>query len=287
LTLLKKLLPYVALLILAFVGQKGYCQVDSMWGSRHRVIQLSGLVVSGDSSYGVPGVSVYVPKAGRGAITSNVGYFSFPVISGDSVVVKSLGYKEKNFIVPAIADDKLSIIVELMEDTLIMPVVEIFPYPTEKLFKEAILSLKLPEQDLDNMHKNLNEQVMKRMLYTMDHDGTMNHKYYMQQQVYRQETKMMNPAYNHNFFNPFAWGKFIQSIKNGDLKIKQIRKDIKRDSRTGPGNQQIPFPDVHPDHKCYKKVYDQKQQYYNRKTCHYSQIESDDLKYKIVRRDYI
>ncbi|MBX9850868.1 MAG: carboxypeptidase-like regulatory domain-containing protein [Cytophagaceae bacterium] len=197
-----------------------FAQSDSL--KRHdpfkRVIQLSGLVVAGDSSYGVPGVSVYVPKAGRGAITSSVGYFSFPVLSGDSVVIKSLGYKEKHFVVPVQEEDKLSVIIQLMEDTLLLPVVEIFPYPTEKLFKEAFLALKLPEQDLDNMHKNLNEQVMKRMLYNVDQDGSMNHKYYMQQQVVKTENRMMYPTIN--FLNPFAWSKFIQSVKKGELKNK-------------------------------------------------------------------
>jgi hypothetical protein len=208
-------------LFFALITFSGYSQSDSLAkASFKKVVQLSGLVVSGDSSYGVPGVSVYVPKAGRGAITSNVGYFSFAVIIGDSVVIKSLGYKEKNFIVPSVDREEVSIIVELMEDTLIMPAIEIFPYPTEKLFKEAILALKLPEQDMDNMHKNLNEQVMKRMLYTIDQDGSMNHKYYMQQQVARVENKMMNPNFNHNFFNPFAWSKFIQSVKKGELKNK-------------------------------------------------------------------
>lgn len=184
-----------------------------------KVVQFSGLVVEGDSLYGIPGVSVYTPKSGRGSITNSVGYFSFPVLEGDSVMIKSIGYKDKNFIIPKVEDDKLSIIIELMEDTLMLPAVEIFPYPTERLFKEAFIALKLPETEIDNMHKNLNEQVLKRMLYTMDHDGSMNHKYYMRQQVERMENKMM--AYpTMNLLNPFAWAKFIQQIKNGEHKNK-------------------------------------------------------------------
>jgi hypothetical protein len=188
-------------------------------GNVPRVIQFSGLVVNGDSLYGVPGVSVYVPLAGRGAITSSVGYFSFPLLVGDSVLIRTIGFKDKSFVIPDIEDDRLSVIIELMEDTLLFPVVEIFPYPTEKLFKEAFIALKMPHTDMDNMHKNLNEQVTKRMLYTMGQDGAMNHKYYMEQQVIRQENKMM--AYpTFNFLNPFAWSKFIQSIKKGEHKNK-------------------------------------------------------------------
>lgn len=192
-----------------------------------KVIQFTGLVVGGDSLYGLPGVSIYVPKSGRGAITNSLGYFSFPVLVGDSVRIKSMGYKEKNFNIPDVSNDRLSVILELTTDTLLFPIVDILPYPTEKLFKEAFIALKLPETDLDNMNKNLNEQVIKRMLYTMDHDGSMNHKYYMQQQVERIENKMM--AYpTFNLFNPFAWSKFIESLKKGEHKNKA--KDYQYDN---------------------------------------------------------
>jgi len=187
--------------------------------TKPKVIQFSGLVVGGDSLYGIPGVMVYVPNTGRGSITSSVGYFSFPALVGDSIVIHSLGFRQKSLVIPNIEDDKLSVVVELKEDTLILPDVTILPWPTERLFKEAFLSLKLPHTDIDNMHRNLNEQVMKRMLYTTGPDGAMNHKYYMQQQITRQENKM---SYDKtlNFFNPFAWGKFIKQVKNGDLKNK-------------------------------------------------------------------
>lgn len=214
---MKKVFLYF--LILTFLSLSGQLLAqDGPQKEAKKVIQFSGLVVGGDSSYGVPGVHIYVPKAGRGTITSSVGYFSLATLTGDSIIVKSLGYKEKYFIIPGNAEDKLSVIIELMEDTLMLPIVEIFPYPTEKIFKEAFIALKLPETDIDNMHKNLNEQVMKRMLYTMDQDGSMNHKYYMQQQVAIAGNRMMYPTLS--LLNPFAWKKFIESIKKGEHKNK-------------------------------------------------------------------
>jgi hypothetical protein len=206
------------LILLVSLTTQLFAQEDEPKKDLKKVIQFSGLVVGGDSSYGVPGVHLYVPKAGRGTITSPVGYFSLATLTGDSIIIKSIGYKEKYFVIPDRSDDKLSVIIELMEDTLMLPVVEIFPYPTEKLFKEAFITLKLPETDIDNMHKNLNDQVMKRMLYTMDQDGSMNHKYYMQQQVAATGNKMMYPTLS--LLNPFAWSKFIKSIKNGEHKNK-------------------------------------------------------------------
>ena len=206
-------------ILLSLFPLSGISQDTTSHVKAKRVVQFSGLVVGGDSLYGIPGVSIYVPKAGRGTFSSAVGYFSLPVLEGDSVVIKSLGYEDKNFIIPDNPEGKLSVIVELMQDTLLLPAVEIFPWPTEQLFKEAFISLKLPSTDLDNMHKNLNEQVMKRMLYNLEPDGVANHKYYMQQQIQRQEQyKSYYPTFN--LANPFAWGKFIESLKNGEHKDK-------------------------------------------------------------------
>ncbi len=49
---------------------------------------------------GYSGVHVYVPKAGRGTSTNPVGFFSMPVLVGDSVVVSAVGYVRKSFLVP-------------------------------------------------------------------------------------------------------------------------------------------------------------------------------------------
>ncbi len=182
-----------------------------------KIVQFSGLIVSGDSSYGVPGVHVFVPKSGRGTTTNYLGYFSMPTLEGDSVMIKAVGYKSKQFVIPTnVKDDKWSLIVHLSEDTLNLPVVEIFPWPTEQIFKEAFLSLRLPEQDMSNMNKNLNEQVMKRMMYNMDADGAMNHNYYMSQQINKQESRFFAPTIS--LLNPFAWQRFIESVQRGDLK---------------------------------------------------------------------
>lgn len=204
------------LILFLFVG-KAYAQNPA--SGAKEVIQFSGLVVGGDSLYGIPGVSVFVPETSRGTTTSSVGYFSMPVLEGDSVIIRSLGYNDKTLIIPHSKDGKLSVIIEILEDTLMLPVVQIMPWSTERVFKEAFVALKLPQQDLDNMHKNLNEQVMKRMMYNMGPDAAMNHKYFMQQQIIRQTNKM---TYDKTipFFNPFAWGRFIEQVKRGEHKNK-------------------------------------------------------------------
>lgn len=193
---------------------------ESKAQTQKKVIQLSGLVVGGDSAYGVPGVYLYVPKAGRGTASNYLGYFSLPVLVGDSLLVKAIGFREKQFIIPD-ANEKLSVVIELLEDTSYLPTVEVFPWPTEKLFKEAFLSLTLPDQERDYMRQNLNDKVMARMLYNLPDDGSQNHRYYIQQQQQRSDGRYMYPTLS--LFNPFAWNKFIKSAKKGGLRETDVR----------------------------------------------------------------
>lgn len=48
---------------------------------QRRVVQFSGIIATGDSLLGVPGAAIFVPKAGRGTLTNEYGYFSLPTAS--------------------------------------------------------------------------------------------------------------------------------------------------------------------------------------------------------------
>jgi len=207
-----KCIVFCCVLVLS-VQINGYAQES------RRVVQVSGLVVSGDSLYGVPGVAVYVPKSGRGTNTNYVGYFSLPVLKGDSLIINSIGFKFRKYVIPdTLTADKMSLIIELLEDTLMLPSIEIFPWPTEQLFKEAFLSLKLPTQDINNMGENLNEQVLKRMLYESSASGSENHRYYMYKQQQARDNRNTYVTPSLVFTNPFAWSRIISDIKNKKFK---------------------------------------------------------------------
>lgn len=175
------------------------------------VIQFTGLVVEGDSMYGLPFVHVYVPNTPRGAITSNYGYFSMAVYAGDSVIFDMIGYKDEHFIIPSDAEENMSVIVHLEPDTTVMAVVEIYPYPNLEEFKRAFLALDLPQRDIDNMNENLNERLMKRMLYHSGADGSMNHRYFMEKQVVQTEQQFFYPTVP--LLDPFAWARFFKDLK--------------------------------------------------------------------------
>ena len=188
-------------------------------GGDLQIIQLSGVVLRPDSTGGVPGVHVYVPKAGRGTTTNQFGYFSLPTLAGDSIVISAVGFRKQNYIVPDVSEDAITLLIPLEEDTILLPEIEIFPYPTEELLKEAILAMRLPNQaDYDAINQNLNEQIMAEMFRSMPMDGSMNYKNYMNQRL-----TYMHDGYgprNNPLLNPFAWAEFFKSLKRGDLKQK-------------------------------------------------------------------
>ena len=207
-------LGIVILIIFLFFGEDTFAQ-----GRDLPIIQLSGVVLQPDSSGGVLGVHVYVPKAGRGTTTNQFGYFSMPTLVGDSVVISAVGFQKQHYIVPDDQGEAITVIIPLKEDTIMLPEIEVFPYPTEELLKEAILAMRLPNAaDYDAIHQNLNEQVMAEMFRTMPMDASQNYKYYMNQRLtYLNDG--FGPRYNP-LFNPFAWGEFFKSLKRGDLKRK-------------------------------------------------------------------
>lgn len=207
------LLRYIHItLIIIFLSATSFFNKINAQSNNRDVIQFSGVVTTIDTTSGIFGAHVYVPKEGRGTTTNYYGYFSFPVLEGDSVVISAVGFEKVHFIVPEVERDSYSVIITMLEDTTYLPELEVMPYPTEEMFKEAVLAYRLPNQgDLNNMDSNLDPAILSEIYRTMGMDGSMNHRYFTQQQaIYLHDG--YGPRYNP-LFNPFAWSEFIKSIK--------------------------------------------------------------------------
>lgn len=183
--------------------------------AQKRVIQLSGVVLGADSTSGLPGAHIYVPKAGRGTTTNGVGFFSMPVLVGDSVVVSSVGYHRQFFIVPDNAPEYQTVVIPLVQDATYLTEVVIMDFPTEEVFKEAILALNVPmDNGIDQ--KNLSAELLALMLKTTPMDGYQNQRYYLSQWA-NSATDKYQPVTNP-FLNPFNWVKFFNSLKKDKKK---------------------------------------------------------------------
>lgn len=186
--------------------------------SQRRIIQLSGVILGQDENkevYQLPGVHVYVPKAGRGTTTNSLGFFSMPVLSGDSIIISSVGFERQHYIVPEHQSEYLTIIVELVQDITYLKAVEVLSFPTEEVFKEAILALNIPTDNAIDQ-KNLNQELLALMLKTTPMDGPMNQRYYLDQWAASQSSRF-SPVTNP-FLNVFNWAKFFKSLQQDKKK---------------------------------------------------------------------
>jgi hypothetical protein len=196
-----KFLFVVAALV---VATEGFSQ------TKRRVIQLSGIVR--DSSELLIGAHVYVPKAGRGDITNQYGFFSMPALVGDSVVISMVGYHRASYIVPDATTEQLTILIELTEDPKSLNPVLIMGFPTEELFKEAILAMNIPSDNRGLDQKALNAELIALMARATPMDGNANYKYYIDQWS-NSAGNTFRPVYNP-FLDPLNWARFIKSFSN-------------------------------------------------------------------------
>ena len=204
---------YVCVLLIAVIGVMAASRVQAQ--NKKRIIQLSGIVLGSisekDSVTGLPGVHVWVPKAGRGTTTNPTGFFSMPVLVGDSVVISSVGYIRRNYIVPQTADDFWTVVIELTTDNTYLKEVTIMPFPTEEVFKQAVLALNVPFNENGIDKRQLNAELMALMMRNTPMDGNLNYRYYMDQ--YNQSITDHSIARTNPFLNPFNWARFFKDLK--------------------------------------------------------------------------
>jgi hypothetical protein len=211
-----QLLPFVFILALGIllVPTRSFAQDEQ----DRKVIQLSGIILNADSTDAVPGVNIYVPKKGRGTSSGRFGYFSMPVLEGDSVVFSFIGLKKQTFKVPDIVDnDKISLILTMEVDEIALAEVEVMPYPTEEEFKRAVLAMNVVDP-MSISRANMSPEMFLRWAESMPATGAENFRYFQQGQIL-QNQDLYGPR-PLRILDPFAWSQFIRSIKRGDLKNK-------------------------------------------------------------------
>ena len=207
----------IALLIACVFGplDTAFAQVQ-----KKRVIQLSGVVLEEDSaannSRPLSGVHVYVPKAGRGTTTNNMGFFSMPVLELDEIVVSIVGFEKQHFTVPENSPEYQTIVVTMQMDTTYLNEIVIIPFPTEEVFKQAVLAMNMPLDNNGIDKRNFNQELMALMLKTTPMDGYQNQRYYLDQWAGSANNRFQ-PVSNP-FLNPFNWAKFFSSLKKDKKK---------------------------------------------------------------------
>jgi len=184
-----------------------------------RLIQLSGVVVEGDSLKGVPFTSIVVLKTNHGAVTDYEGFFTLIAKPGDIIEFVNLGYKEAQYVIPdTLKATHFDIVQIIRRDTFTLKEVNVYPWPSKEDFKADFLKRNVANTDLDRAKQNLAAEEMRELIKGVSMDAYGNYRYAMQQQYNKMYYMGQYPP--NNLLNPLAWAQFIKALKAGKLKIQ-------------------------------------------------------------------
>lgn len=186
----------------------------------HNLVQFSGVVVTGDSLQPIPYSSIVVRGSFRGTISDYGGFFSFVAQMGDTIDFSAVGFKKSSFVIPdTLNTDRYSLIKIMSSDTVLLKEAVIYPWPTKEQFRQAFLSLRVPDDDLERAKRNMALEEMRELMVSLPMDGSGNYKAMMVERL--NKTYMAGQYPGINLLNPIAWAQFIQAWQRGDFKRKK------------------------------------------------------------------
>lgn len=180
------------------------------------LIQLSGVVIAENTLEPAPYTTVYDKTQGRGVISDYYGFFSMVTMPGDTLYFSYYGYKTSSFIVPdTLTDNRYSIIHMLESDTLELPEVEVYPWPSREEFARAFLEMDPYDDALRRAQRQLSGESLAFIAARVETDAGLSYAYTRNQMNTALYTKGQIPG--NNLLNPYAWAKLIQDWKSGKL----------------------------------------------------------------------
>ncbi len=206
-------------IIVIFVLFVIICELS--YSQKEKLIQLSG-VVRNELLQPVQFAHIVIKNKNRGTISDLNGMFSFVVESLDTVLFTAVGYKRAGLAIPdTLTRYHLSVDIYMETDTIWIEEVIILPWKTYEEFREAFLSLELPDNDLKRAYRNI-ALIKEQVYYPSDNpDPSLNYKYMLKEQYNDLYTKGQLPYYS--IFNPLRWAEFFKYLEEGRFKNKNKR----------------------------------------------------------------
>ncbi len=203
-------------ILFVFFGMYATSQQDSLMFLDSNLIQLSGVVIDEESLDPMPYTTVFDRSIRRGVIADFYGFFSTPVYPGDTLYFSYFGYKTSTYVVPdTLTDNRYSIIHMLHKDTLNIPEVVVYPWPSREDFARAFVEMEPYDDALRRAQRELSGESLAFVAARLEGDASLAYGLTQQQNYTRLYTQGQLPA--NNLFNPYAWAKLIKDWKAGKL----------------------------------------------------------------------
>lgn len=183
------------------------------------IVQFSGIVRDVSTGEPIPFVTVFIDKKFRGTITNLDGFFSFVAQKGDSIVIRSVGYREERLQIPEeLSGDSYHVMYGLEADTILLDEVVIYPWPSRQQFRQHFINLEVPEDLQDLARQTFERATLEDFSLLTDYDGNENFDQFVNKYV--GEVYYQGQSAPIQLMNPFAWAQFIKAIKEGKFKRK-------------------------------------------------------------------
>ena len=181
-----------------------------------KLIQLSG-VVRNEYLQPLQFVHILIMNQHRGTISDTRGMFSFVVHPRDTIMFSVVGFKRTGLIIPdTLASFNYPVDVIMEGDTIEIREVIILPWKTYEEFKQAFISIELPDDDLKRAYRNL--AMIKHQIHNPNAapDPDLNYQYHLREQYNELYTVGQTPYYS--IFNPMRWAEFFKYLEEGKFK---------------------------------------------------------------------
>ena len=183
------------------------------------ILQLSGVVVSEQDLTPMPYITVYDKSIGRGVIADYYGYFSMVSFPGDTLYFSYYGYKTSSYIVPdTLEENRYSIIHMLQQDTINLPEVTVYPWPSKEDFARFFVEMKPYDDAIRRAQRELSGESLAFVAARLDADASLANGLLTNQMYTKLYTNGQLPV--NNLLNPYSWAKLIRDWKDGKLKIE-------------------------------------------------------------------
>jgi hypothetical protein len=181
-----------------------------------KIIQLSGVVVSEEDLAPMPYITVYDKSIRKGVFADYYGFFTLVSFPGDTICFSYFGYKTSTYIVPdTLKDNRYSIIHMLQRDTVNLPEVTVYPWPSKEEFANYFVNMKPYDDAMRRAQKELSGESLAFFSARLDSDPSLAYGYTQNQRYTNLYTNGQLPV--NNLLNPYSWAKLIKDWKEGKL----------------------------------------------------------------------
>lgn len=185
-----------------------------------KIIQFSGVVVTGDSLKPVPFTNIFVTGSRTATVSDYYGFFSFAAEEGADITFSAIGFKKAHFVIPDTCHEtRYSMIQILFLDTVMLREATVYSWPTREQFRQAFLNMDNMNDDMARAQKNLAKEEMEIISMNMGMSGQENFKNTMQQYQTRMYYAGGRPPIT--IMDPLKWAEFVKAWKRGDFKSKE------------------------------------------------------------------